>query len=259
MKALVALGLALLPAVAHAQNDSGLSTGGLEPPPAIENAPTEEAPSDTERELLRAEREDAGRGLSFFWVNGEAGYQFLGLQTFHAGDLVDGALVDASQSGLVVGAGAGVRLIVFTIGARFRLGNFEDYKLWTLNAEVGMRIPLGALEPYFTFGGGYASLGSIDSASVEGLVNAGLDAGQVNVRGVNLRGGVGLDYYLASTLSVGANLSGDLLFLGRSKVASVPGGGAGTPDEAAAAQVYAEDGSSVGGAAALTALVGLHF
>jgi hypothetical protein len=49
------------------------------------------------------------------------------------------------------------------------------------------------------------------------------------------------------------------LFLGRSKVASLSGGGAGTPDEEAAAQVYAQDGSSVGGAAALTALVGLHF
>jgi hypothetical protein len=259
--ALPAFALASGPALARAQGEGDLNSGGLAPPPAIESEAPQTGPTVTEQELQRADREDSGRGLSFFWVNGEVGYGLLGLQTFHANDLVDAELVESTQNGLVFGAGAGVRLIFLTLGARFRLGTFDKWQLWTLNAELGFRLPFGRLEPYFTFGGGYASLGSFDTGSVGGaLDDIGVSSDGLDVRGFDLRGGVGIDYFVGRTLSVGANLSGDLLFLSRPRVSGVEASGSGADTEAeAAADVYSKDGSSVGGAATLMAVVGLHF
>ena len=239
----------LAPAIAHAQDD--LSSGGLAPPPAIEEAKPYDA-STTEAELDQADRKDAGRGLEFFWANVEGGVQHLGLQTFKANDLVDAEILATTQTGPLFGVGMGVRLIFLTLGARFRLGSFEDWQLWTLNAELGFRIPLGALEPYFVFAGGYASLGKFDGGNT-------FNSDDVRVRGFNLRGGVGLDYYLANNFSIGGNLSGDFLFLSRPGVdiTEVPDEES-TPEEARA-QLYAQDGSGIGGGVTFTLVAGLHF
>jgi hypothetical protein len=136
--------------------------------------------------------------------------------------------------------------LVFTAGVRFRLGSFSEWQLWTLNAEGGLRIPIGSLEPYFTVGGGYASLGSFSTKAPA--------SSKADVKGFNARLSAGLDYYVSNTFSVGGNLSGDVLFLSRSKV---DGAAASTSGNEAA--VYAKDGSSIGAGATLTAVVGLHF
>ena len=118
--------------------------------------------TQTEAELDRADKEDSGRGLEFAWLNAELGPQYVGLQALKADNLVDGTLVESKGVGMGYGAGLGVRLLAFTFGARFRFGNFSDWQLWTLGAEAGMHIPLGRLEPYFSFGAGYASLGGFN-------------------------------------------------------------------------------------------------
>lgn len=238
--------VACLSGVARAQTAPDLSSGGLAPPPAIEPEPAETSPSATERELERAEREDAGRGLSFVWLNGDVGYQVLGLRTFHDGDLVDGTVVPSTAHGLSVGGGLGVRLIFLTVGARFRFGTFERYQAWSLGAEGSFRIPLGDLEPYFSLGGGYVSVGGFER--LEPLSAAGLTASDLAIRGFYVRGGAGIDYFLGRSFSVGANLSGDLLFLSRPALGGTNDGG-----------LYSSDGSSVGGAATLMATAGLHF
>ncbi len=236
---------------------SNLQSGGLAPPdssmggdPLAPTAP----PSATEQELQRADREDAGRGLEFLWVNAEVGGMHVGLQTFKANDLVDADAVSSTQTGPLFGAGLGVRLVFVTLGARFRLGSFADWQLWTLNGELGLRIPLGALEPYFTLGGGYASLGSFDSDNLGTDLN---DAG-VDITGFNVRGGFGLDFYLSDLFSIGANLTGEVLALTRPGVdpSRLRASGSGSNAEA---EVYAADGSSVGFGATLTAVAGLHF
>ncbi len=239
-----------LPALAQTQNGSDLSAGGLAPPEAIESESDRQArESQTEAQLEKAEKEDSGRGLEFFWLNGEVGVEHLGLQTFKANDLVDADLVSTTQTGLVYGGGLGLRLVFLTLGARFRMGSFADYQLWTLNAEAGFRIPLGSIEPYFTFGGGYASLGSFDASS--------LGSANVGASGFDLRGGFGLDIYLTEMFSLGGNLTGDVLFLSRPKAdnadLSTTAGGT------LAADVYGQDGSSIGAGATLTLVVGLHF
>jgi hypothetical protein len=231
---------------ATAQAPSPGTSGGLAPPPAIES--TEPTPdpipaTETVAKLEEAEREDAGRGLEFFWLNGEVGAEHLGLRTFSDGDLVDPAVLETTQTGLLFGGGLGFRLVFITGGARFRMAQFSDFKLWNVNLEGGLRIPMGSLEPYATLGGGYVS-----SASLKALGDGGPD---IALRGFDVRGGFGLDYYLTELFSAGVNLTGDLLFLSREKIdtSALP------PDSA---DIYAKDGSSIGGGVSLTAVIGVH-
>jgi hypothetical protein len=249
---LVAAALLGVTCLASAQQpapaQSTLDAGGLRPPEAVDSeqqAPPG-APSETpETELERADKEDSGRGLEWVWLNAEVGGQHVGLHTLKNDDLVDGELIKSSQTGLLYGGGLGLRILNYTAGVRFRMGTFSDWSLWTLDAEGQFRIPIGRLEPYATLGAGYASLGSFKTDSP--LVS------DVTVRGFNARLGVGLDYYLSNTFSLGGNLTGDLLVLSRSAVSVPPN------TDVAEDYVYAKDGSGIGAGATLTVVVGLHF
>lgn len=231
---------------------SDLEAGGLAPPPSAESSDPFAPTNTTASELERAEEEDSGRGLEFFWLNGELGMEHLGLQTFEANNLVDAEVVESTQTGLLYGGGIGIRLLFLTLGGRFRLGNFPDWQLWTLNAELGLHIPLGALEPYFTFGGGYASLGSFSSENIGGDLN---DTG-VDITGFNLRIGGGLDIYLSEVFSIGGNVTGEMLFLQRPEVEEKD---LGPLADTKAEDVYRNDGSSIGAGLTFTGVVGLHF
>jgi hypothetical protein len=239
----------------YAGSGSGLSAGGLAPPGSGSGSSAGYDPqqSQTQATLQQADSKDSGRGLEFVWLKGEAGIQTLSLQTFHANNLVDAQTVATSQTGPVFGAAAGARLIFLTLGGNFRLGTFSAWQLWTLDAEVGLHLPFGKLEPYFTFAAGYASVGSFNGASSAiDYKGAGL-----NIHGWNARMGLGLDFYLSRFFSIGALMSGDVLYLKRTNHLTVPGA-ANDPNLAKAQQIYSNDGSSLGGAGTLTAVIGLH-
>jgi hypothetical protein len=241
----------------YGNSGSGLSTGGLAPPGSGTGASAGYDPrqsQSTQEALQRADRKDSGRGLEFLWLNAEGGIQTLSLETFYKNDLVDAQTVSTSQTGPLFGAGAGVRLVFLTLGGRFRLGSFSAWQLWTLNAELGLHLPFGKLEPYFSFAGGYASLGAFNgTSSAFDYKSSGM-----NIHGWNARMGFGMDYYFNHYFSIGALMTGDVLYLKRSSRLEIPGA-ASDPNLARLQQVYAHDGSSVGGAATLTAVVGLHF
>lgn len=215
-----------------------LETGGLTPPPT---SPRPDGENQTLERLERAEREDAGRGLEFVWLGVETGYEYIALESFASNALVDGRVLDDSSSALSIGAAAGVRLVFITLGGRFRLARASDWDLWTLNAEVGLHVPFGTLEPWFTLGAGYASLGSFDTDSVQPGSVSGFDA----------RLGAGLDWYINPLLSLGTQATFELLSLRRSAAAQP---GTGDP-----AQVYAQAGDSVGFGVTLSAGLGVHF
>lgn len=221
---------------AQTQNPD-LSAGGLAPPPAVESQKSTEQPPDatggTEQNLAAAEQEDSGRGLEFVWLAGEVGIGHFGLGAIDSGELALANVDESKQTGLVAGAGLGVRIIYLTFGARFRYAPLPDWTLWTVGAEGGLHIPIGSLEPYFTLGLGY--------------VNVKPKEGELDAQGFDGRLGAGIDYYLTNMFSVGANLTGDILVLSGSKVPAVPDSGA------------TENGSSVGAGVTLTAVMGLHF
>lgn len=235
---------------------SNLSAGGLAPPGSAAQSgydPRQQS-AGTEQSLRAADDKDSGRRLEFVWVNSEAGFQYLSLNTFHANNLVDSQIVKSSQGGALYGFGAGLRLIFLTLGARFRLGDFSAWQLWTLDAEAGLHMPIGRVEPYFNFAAGYASLGAFGGAnSALDLEKAG-----VNIHGWNARVGFGMDFYITRVVSVGALMTGDILYLKRSQHMTI-NNPTNDPTIAEAAKIYANDGSSIGGAATLTGVVGLHF
>lgn len=224
-----------------------LSAGGLAPPPAVEAPPAAQPESpgsaSTEAALERADREDSGRGLQFVWLNAEVGVTHVGLRTFKDNDLVDPTAVKTAETGLVAGAGAGVRLIFLSLGARFRYAPLSDFKLWSLALEGGVHAPFGSLEPYATLALGYVSIGSFP----------GLGA-SVNVNGFDARLGGGLDYYLTNLFSIGANVSADLMLLQRNTSVCPSDVGAPAPSD-----VYCGSGSSIGGGLTGTVVGGLHF
>lgn len=228
--------------------EPGIEAGGLAPPPST--SPETPAVAQTEEKLDDAEKKDSGRGLEWVYLNAEIGFEHLGLQTFSANNVVDAGLVDTTQTGPVYGAGLGARIVFITIGARFRIATFTNYDLWTLNGEIGLRIPLGKLEPYLTLGGGYASLGSFTGANLKG--------GSVTVGGYDIRGGGGLDYYITPVFSVGAALTFEVVGLTSSGTLQALQG-SGSTQGGAQAQVLAADGTSVGSALTGTFVAGLHF
>jgi hypothetical protein len=201
--------------------------------------------SQTESQLQKSEKEDSGRGLEWLYVNAEGGLQVLGLRTLSDSNLTYGN-IKTTAVGPMVGAALGVRLLVFTLGARARMGIFEHYNLSTFNGEVGMHIPLGDLEPHFTIGAGYVMASALDAQGEWGT-------DKVSLRGYNIRAGAGLDYYITPVFSVGGLLSGELLGLSRGgATVTAPLG----PEQAAKARA---GGSSMGTAMTLSAVLGLHF
>jgi hypothetical protein len=230
-------------------SSSTLSAGGLAPPPAVEAPPPPgaETPAATEAKLERADREDSGRGLEFVWLNAEAGVTHVGLATFHDNHLLDPNDVRPKETGFVAGAGAGVKLIFLTLGARFRYAPMPDYKLWSLGLEGGVHFPLGSFEPYATLDVGYVSLGSFPGFS-----------SIIKVNGFDARLAAGADYYLTNLFSIGVNVSADLLLLQRTNAVCV------TPLGASGSGINnyycgGSGGSSTGGAVSATAVGGLHF
>jgi hypothetical protein len=215
------------------------------------NQPNPGYQTETQRELDESESEDSGRGLEWFYLNVEGGYQYIGLETFKSDGLTYAQTVSSTDGGPMLGAGAGIRLIFLTFGARARVGMFSQWNVATLDGEFGIHIPLGAVEPYFSFSAGYAFLGSMETSNW---------GGDVSIRGWNARAGVGLDYYVTPVFSIGANLTGEALFLARPGVTLDASGSTGTNQLDAASQEAAKaDGSSVGAAVTTSAVLGLHF
>jgi hypothetical protein len=107
-----------------------------------------------------------------------------------------------------------------------------------------MHIPIGRIEPYVTLGGGYASLGAWNKAKV------GADMKQAH--GFDARAGVGVDFYLTNTFSIGGNFTGDMLILGRS-------GNNAVNTVNLEAVPSAASGSGIGLGGTLSVVLGLHF
>jgi len=233
---------------APASSQPPIESGGLAPPPSTSTDTPEVA--QTEAKLDEAEKKDSGRGLEWIWLNAEFGFEHLGLQTFSANNLVDAGIVGTTQTGLMYGVGAGVRLVFVTLGARFRIATLSAFDVWTLNAEAGLRIPLGQLEPHLSLGAGFASLGSFSASDL-----GGVSRGNVDITGYDIRAGGGLDYYVTPIFSVGASVTFEILGLSRPGITQVAQSGQG----ASQGDLYKLSGSSLGSAFSGALVLGLHF
>lgn len=200
----------------------GMNAGGLTPPPPATEADGGSGatpPSDTDATLDAAKEEDSGRGLTWFWLEAGGGLEHIGLATIdsssdsacegQSGGCIAGAGEEppslAFTSGMVEG-GLGARLLFFTVGARGRLGFFDGFDLARVGGELGVRIPIGIIEPRINVGGGYAVLMNVSSP---------LEGADLTENGYYARLGGGLDLFLANNFALGGDVTGDLIGLGR--------------------------------------------
>lgn len=228
------------------EQDDTPRAGGLSAP---ESMPRQgEEPSEIEKELNRSDERDAQRGLQFVWLEATLGYQWLTLDGLAARDFVPD--VESTERSLFAWSVAGgVRLLYFTLGARFRNSNTPLYQFWTLAGEAALRVPLGAWEPYGGVGLGAAKVGKLQVRGER------FDEGRgelTKIHGLTTRLFGGMDYYFSDSFSVGANVTGDLLFLTR-------------PEQSdnlctdATDCVYLERGRSTGLSVTTSVELGLHF
>ena len=172
----------------HAQ-----AAGAVRPAANVRSAETAEAPKSQSH-------------LSeLFYVNAELGTEYVGLETLHLSTELVPSTVNRADIGPAVGVGAGLRLAFLTLGPRFRFGEFRDWDLWTIGAEVGFRAPLGRFEPWLSLGAGFAKVGRLQDSRVQ-------------VSGYDGRLGAGLDYYFADHFSIGGAATAEILGLTRAGV-----------------------------------------
>jgi len=232
---------------------SAPSAGGLYAPDPLDPA-AQRPPGDTQQSLDASKEADSGRGLSFFYIDVEGGYQYVGLETFdvdRAG--LTAGLVETEASGGFIGAGLGVRLLSFTLGPRVRWGFFPDYQLFSVGGELGLRIPLGILEPNVSLGVGYSALGNLSDA-VRSVPES------ITIDGVDVRVGAGLDVFLMPILSLGFGAAWEFLALTRPGVSLSDLNQEQQGDLSdAQRQALALEGSGYGSSVTIAGKLGLHF
>ena len=205
----------------------------LAPPPPIDpsspgaptgdpNAPTTPEQATTKK-LDEAEREDSGRNFELIYIDA-----LLGISNINMNQLAESGsklgLEKASSTGPVVSLGAGIRLVVLTLGVRAKYNALSAFNMWQLNGEVGLKIPISTIDILIGLHGGYSFVGNLGEGTVA-TNNGGTptNADSVKIRGFNVGIDLALDYYVTPYFSLGAGFFGDFLFLNRPPLDKPPG------------------------------------
>ncbi len=179
------------------------TTRRSDPAPAPTSSPTgREGEARGRPEGDDDEDDDDGRTADLLWIEAGFGYAYADLVSFNADNFLPG-VDELEGNGFMAHVAAGLRVFFLTLGARGWLANFPQFDLWALVADVALRLPIPVVEPYVRFGIGYAFVGQADYTKP-------MDS-DVSVFGLVVEGGLGVDVYLNSILSIGAGL--DLAFL----------------------------------------------
>ena len=217
------------------------------------------------------DKKDSGLGLEWVWLNAEAGFSYIDLKSAKLAINPAGgspiSVVDSATSGSLLGFGAGVRFLFLTVGLRAR--NHTAMNLWQIDGEVAFHGRIGRIDPYLAARFGYDTVGTLSqSAQVAGSSTVPAD---VSVHGWNGGLAFGMDYYFSHLFSLGAEVSGDVIFLKRPPASAPPltadqqnaikmdPSGQAQANYTKLQDAYSQSGSSVGFGGGLTAHVGLHF
>jgi hypothetical protein len=228
------------------------TAGGLEAPPPIDPA-QQKPPTPTEQKLNEAKEKDSERGQSWFYVDAEGGFQHVGLETFQVDDTsLSAGLVETTSSGGYVGVGLGAHILVFTIGPRFRVGFFPDWQMFSIGGEIGMRFPIGIVEPFFNLGAGYTALGNF-SGGISDVSD------HVDIRGADARVMAGVDFFVTKIFAIGVGASWEFLALTRPGIDPTTLGDQGQSLDEQQRLAIAAEGSGFGSAFNIGARLSLHF
>jgi hypothetical protein len=244
----------LAPALAQAQTEPvAAPTPG---DPALSSSPLPQDQQAENQRLASDEKKDSGRIFEVVWANAEAGFSYVNMQSLNNSNF---QIQNSSSAGGLFGLGAGVRLLIFTLGVRARLNELSTFNLWETNGEFGFHIPIQKWDPYFSLHGGYTFVGTLSSSALSTSLNA--SPSDISIHGADAGLSLGVDYYFIPFLSVGLDLTGDALFLSRPP-ASLPADFNALP---AAAQmmikgesIYKASGDAAGIGASGSFHLGLH-
>lgn len=248
----------------YAQNQPLTAPAPMDPnapgsPAAPQGSYTDSSYHTTTARLDEAEREDSKRKFEVFWIDAHLGGSYIDMRQLSDSDL---RIEKASAGGPAFSLGAGARFLVLVVGARARYNALSSFNMWQLNGEVGLKLPISAIDFLIGVHGGYSFVGSLGDAALATNTNVPTAADQVKVRGFNAGLDVGLDYYVSPTFSVGVGALGDFLFLNRPPVDKPEGFDRLPADQQAAIDndpIYQRSGSSAGFQAAGFLRLGLHF
>jgi hypothetical protein len=205
------------------------------PPPGTVGSPTPPpAAGTTAAQLEQADEEDTGVGLHFVYLQPEVGVGFATIPTALTLGKDTGTAV-----GPVLGVGAGAELITFQIGGRLRTLITPHYNLWTVGGEFNYQPGSGRFWPRIGLAVGYAWANGFSTDL------CGNQCGLVDISGFDVGLRAGLQYFVTSSIEVGADAGLDALFLKRKGI----GGNA----------QFGNDESGTGFMGVAMAHVGFHF
>ncbi len=239
------------------------------PPPTSSNPPPS---SSTEQRLDESKQEDSGRGLEFLYVTAQGGYAYDALQSLNKSNPL--LMTNTNMGGAMIGAEAGIRLLFFTLGARFRYemltGNDGatppqpvSLNLYQLDLVAGFHVQAGKWDPYVSVHGGFSAIGNVDKNNLSSTVVNTLPPGvsstdisnNISTKGGNVGIGFGADYYLVRFLSIGAEANFEFIFLHRDPL-PLPAGV--DPTLLANNPYYQSSGDAAGMAFAISGHLGIH-
>ncbi|MEM9192926.1 MAG: hypothetical protein AAGF12_27370 [Myxococcota bacterium] len=230
---------AVSPAVEEG-GDHGLSEPSASDPPSGSGSATpREAQANRADPVRRDDAESRPRenapesdeepGPTIFWLEGVAGLSYVDLISFDQDNFVPEP-DRVNGVGFTGGAAAGIRLFIFTLGARATFSTYDAFDLGTVAADLGLRIPTPIVDIYARVGAGYAWMGRADLSqpanSEDGITGFMVDAG------------AGFDIYFLRHLALGLGL--DFAFLNMAREAGCTGA------NCVATVDFTEEGNSAG-------------
>ncbi|HEX4473575.1 MAG TPA: hypothetical protein VH142_00785 [Polyangiaceae bacterium] len=237
-------------------------------PPETEPAPEPAANGVTvvHTKDVKADEASSSSGSPTTWrgepftLDAAFGYETADLTTFRSSlgaHSFTANIIPSSITGPSIDFGVGARLYALTFGLRggvaFLGGDTQNpLQLYSVDAELGLRIPFDKVEAYLVLGGGYSVIGGLSDA-IQGLSQG------INVDGANLRLGLGVDYFFSKYFSVGVRATAEVLFLARHGVALRDLPNTVTSFDSAQSQLLSGSGSTVGTDLDFTVGPGLHF
>lgn len=197
------------------------------------------------------------------FLTADIGYRLLQINEFEVdaeGD-IEPRLIPATSHGVAPGVQLGVRLWFFSIALRGEVAFFSatqgdafddgKFRLYSIDPELALRIPLGRFHPYVLLGGGYSGLGGLQNAQL-GRRRDG------SSQGGNVRGGVGFDILAGRYAVFGLRGTLEGLFLSSSTpIRELVGDDVDTSAEAEQ-RARDIDGSLAGYSAAVSILAGFR-
>lgn len=161
--------------------------------------------SDNEpEEVLEEEEDDSGRG--WFYLRLQGGLSYANIVAFSDENFLPEAQTIFGAGG-TGGISIGLRLFIISVGVQATYAAHSDFNLGTVGLDVGVYLPIPFASPYVRLGLGYAWVANADTVPTE--------VGNVDVYGLFLELGLGIDIYVHKHIAVGGGFDGIFLSLSR--------------------------------------------